>query len=59
MWHVQANRPSDAKGLMVFASYNSTFRDISIYSAGGFGMFQTDGGNNTFMCVRTSASADI
>ena len=37
-------------------STNSAFRDISIYSAGGFAMFQTDGGNNTFMCGPNHAS---
>ncbi len=30
---------------------HSTFQDISIYSANGFGMFQAEGGNNTYMCA--------
>lgn len=29
---------------------HSKFEDISIYSANGFGMFQSEGGNNSFMC---------
>ena len=46
----QARRPGDAKGLVVSGSMHSTFEDISIYSANGFGMFQSEGGNNSFMC---------
>ena len=49
--HDQARRPGDAKGLVVGSSMHSTFQDISIYSANGFGMFQAEGGNNTYMCA--------
>ena len=30
---------------------HSSFQDISIYSANGFAMFQTEGGNNSYTCA--------
>ena len=44
----QARGNTSTKGFMVDHCNHTTVRDMTIYHAGSFAMFQTDGSNNTF-----------
>ena len=46
----QARGDKGANALQVESCYQTTIRDVTIYSAGCFAIFQIDGSNNTFMC---------
>ena len=46
----QARGNASTMGLLVDSCDHTTIRNLTIYHAGSFAMFQTNGSNNTFMC---------
>lgn len=46
----QARGNTSTMGLLADSCTNTTIRNLTIYHAGSFALFQTNGSNNTFMC---------
>ena len=49
---LQIKQPTDATGIAVYSSTGCTVRDLTLYSAAGFGFYDgTATGSNSYMCA--------
>ena len=52
---LQIKQPTDATGIAVYSSTGCTVRDLTLYSAAGFGFYDgTATGSNSYMCAPQS-----